>query len=128
MTYIFSVIFPTKEQGREAACTGYWDTEHLMKKIIRGNLIKDKISRGNLIKDKIRGYVLFRKKLRRYSRERMGYLLDQNWKGYFEKKMVRYSFYQLQVLAFNEHNYIIEQNNFKNIKTGYPLVYYHKHV
>ena len=56
-----------------------------MKKIIRGNLIKDKI-RGNLIKDKIRGYVLFRKKLRRYSHERMGYLLDQNWKGYFEKK------------------------------------------
>lgn len=118
MTYIFSVIFPTKEQGREAACTGYLDTEHLMKKIIRGHLIKDKI----------RGYVLFRKKLRRYSRERMGYLLDQNWKGYFEKKMVRYSFYQLQVLAFNEHNYIIEQNSFRNIKTGYPLVYYHKLV
>jgi len=61
-------------------------------------------------------------------RERMGYLLDQNWKGYFEKKIVRYSFYQLQVLAFNEHNYMMEQNNFKNIKTGYSLVYYHKHV
>lgn len=55
---------------------GYWDTEHLMKKIIRGHLIKDKI----------RGYVLLRKKLRRYSRERMGFLLDLNWKPASLKK------------------------------------------